>query len=258
MATKTYLIILLSFFCLPIYAQKNGSYHLTANQNWVLNQYRKFLKTSGIHIDSAVAIQQYAERLKAGCQIDCTSILSVEGLKLEGRRLNASQTELTFFTYTEKNNLGFVVQHSLSDVNHFDSVGFVNGSLNSFVEKAYRFIDENSYSGYSFYRLKQVDIDGRSTYSNIVKIEGASSQASVAVIPNPTSSDNINIRLTGFMQNKLNIVVTDVNGQTVYSRQNQDAPNSVFRLPVRYLSPGLYHIRVFNAEKYANTNFLVR
>jgi hypothetical protein len=54
--------------------------------------------------------------------------------------------------------------------NNFATVGFVNGSGTSTQPHSYTFVDKNVNSGTYTYRLKQIDFDGRSEYSNNVEV----------------------------------------------------------------------------------------
>ncbi|MEJ7678927.1 MAG: hypothetical protein WKG06_13945 [Segetibacter sp.] len=77
---------------------------------------------------------------------------------------------LHWATVTEQNNTGFEVQRS-SDAIDFSNIGFIetksmNGNSN--VKLDYNFIDMDHYAISNYYRLKQIDKDGKYTYSHIV------------------------------------------------------------------------------------------
>jgi hypothetical protein len=55
---------------------------------------------------------------------------------------------------------------------------------NSSVQLDYSAKDLNPYSGVSYYRLRQTDLNGNNTYSNIVSVNFAGSSA-ISVYPNP-------------------------------------------------------------------------
>ena len=88
--------------------------------------------------------------------------------------------ELIWRTATEVNNYGFEIyrcnQISVSESNKNEEVwnwvGFVNGNGNSNSPNYYFFIDSKlNTSGKYFYKLKQIDIDGKSEYSPIAEVE---------------------------------------------------------------------------------------
>lgn len=91
-------------------------------------------------------------------------------LPIELLSFNASPkgqvVETHWVTSTEINNEYFTVERSI-DAQHFTKVGRVQGAGNSTSKLSYSFIDDAPYSGVSYYRLKQTDFDGATTYSDI-------------------------------------------------------------------------------------------
>ncbi|KAB2909594.1 MAG: T9SS type A sorting domain-containing protein [Ignavibacteriales bacterium] len=79
------------------------------------------------------------------------------------------KVNLTWTTASETNNRGFDVERSSDNVN-FQSIGFVNGKGTSTSTNAYSFVDEKAANGTLYYRLKQVDFDGTTAYSNTVEV----------------------------------------------------------------------------------------
>jgi hypothetical protein len=81
--------------------------------------------------------------------------------------------KLSWQTETEVNNYGFEVQKSVAGRQNteWQIMGFVNGNGNSNSPKNYSFIDDQISTGKYFYRLKQLDNDGKFEYSSIVEID---------------------------------------------------------------------------------------
>lgn len=75
---------------------------------------------------------------------------------------------LNWVSYFESNNDRFEIERSENGIDFF-TIGSVKGELNSNRDKAYSFVDKNP-SIKSLYRLKQVDINGKSKYFNIITI----------------------------------------------------------------------------------------
>ncbi len=76
---------------------------------------------------------------------------------------------LTWTTATETNNDYFVIERS-STGGVFDSIGVIDGAGTSSTLRNYSFIDETSFLGIMYYRLRQVDFDRHSEVSNIVSL----------------------------------------------------------------------------------------
>ncbi len=99
--------------------------------------------------------------------------LPVELTSFSANVLNNS-VELNWNTATEVNNYGFEVER-LSNIKNITSeswemIGFVNGSGNSNSPKNYSFVDKTVSSSNYYYRLKQIDINGKIEYSKIVEV----------------------------------------------------------------------------------------
>jgi hypothetical protein len=79
---------------------------------------------------------------------------------------------LNWTTATEINNHGFEVERS-QDSESFYRIGFVQGVGTTTENQSYSFIDDIEYSGVKtyYYRLRQVDLDGRSQYSDVVNVD---------------------------------------------------------------------------------------
>ncbi len=80
---------------------------------------------------------------------------------------------LNWQTETEVNNYGFEIEkHEKANVKseEWEKVGFVNGHGNSNSPKTYSFTDKDILSGTYFYRLKQIDTDGKFEYSKEVEV----------------------------------------------------------------------------------------
>ncbi|MBK7267882.1 MAG: choice-of-anchor J domain-containing protein [Ignavibacteriales bacterium] len=77
---------------------------------------------------------------------------------------------LAWTTATETNNMGFEVERK-STTGSFEKVGYVSGNGTTTQAKEYAFIDAGLASGKYSYRLKQVDFDGTSEYSNAIEVD---------------------------------------------------------------------------------------
>ena len=79
--------------------------------------------------------------------------------------------DLLWITATEINNKGFYVERSSNITQGFKAIGYIASKAvagNSSNTLAYNLVDENPIQSINYYRLKQVDINGKFSYSNIV------------------------------------------------------------------------------------------
>ncbi|WP_299991715.1 T9SS type A sorting domain-containing protein [uncultured Pontibacter sp.] len=122
-------------------------------------------------------------------------------------------------TASELNNKGFEVQVSL-DGQNFRSLGFVDSKVNTTsLKQLYTFVDrEKGKLGTRYYRLKQVDLDGKFEYFSTKAVEfGAITANSIKAYPNPFHSElqlNIDSEATGDVQ----LTVTNTMGQQLMQR----------------------------------------
>jgi hypothetical protein len=98
---------------------------------------------------------------------------------------------LNWQTVMEENNSGFAVQVKTGNQDWKD-VAFVaskahSGSSNS--ELSYQYVDANNTKEISLYRLKQIDIAGKVSYSEIKSVRGQDQQITIlSVFPNPAKT----------------------------------------------------------------------
>ena len=74
-------------------------------------------------------------------------------------------------------------------------------------------MDRNPLNGINYYRLKQVDFDGRITQSELVDLY-YSLQGTITVYPNPTTG-NLNIVIVSVKSTRMTAKLTDVTGRVV-------------------------------------------
>ena len=124
---------------------------------------------------------------------------------------------LSWSTTSEINNRGFEVQYSFNGKD-FKDLGFVNSLKNSNTNALsnYQFTDSKNVGGNEYYRLMQVDKDGKFNYSNVVLIKGNQINALSlnAVYPNP-AKDKLNLIISSPANNNINVIITDLAGKIV-------------------------------------------
>ncbi len=91
---------------------------------------------------------------------------------------------LNWHTASELNNEGFEIQRSL-DGENWDKLAFVSGHGTTLEEQSYSYTDERPLSGINYYRLRQMDFDGREEYSKVVSVEVGFASKALTFFPNP-------------------------------------------------------------------------
>jgi hypothetical protein len=97
---------------------------------------------------------------------------------------------LEWRTATEQNNKGFAIERS-HDGSSYEQISFVNGAGNTNTVQSYSFTDYlpsfGGAGGSCYYRLKQVDFDGKFDYSNVIAIANSKANEGISIYPNPSS-----------------------------------------------------------------------
>lgn len=102
---------------------------------------------------------------------------------------------LSWKVATEDRNQGWQVERSVYDRAQYGSwqgIGFVPGRGSSTQPTAYTFRDQHVPAGKYGYRLKQIDLDGHSAYSNISPVSLSPATAlQLSINPNPVSAKSV-------------------------------------------------------------------
>ncbi len=122
--------------------------------------------------------------------------------------------DVTWATALEINNAGFEVMRSTDGVN-FSDLGWVAGHDNSTVTESYLFDDKVAQENVAYYyKLKQVDNNGKFVYTNIAEAMLTQDQSAFALYPNPTAND---LFLTlGSAGEEIKVIMYDMTGRAVY------------------------------------------
>jgi hypothetical protein len=155
---------------------------------------------------------------------------------------------LNWVTAAERDNDYFSVERG-GDDQRFEEIGQVKGSGNSTTLKYYDFMDTKPLVGTNYYRLRQVDFDGKFDYSPVQSVQIAASGA-VALLPNPlTLGENPTIYYDSRRETDLYISVFNAMGQQLLeNQQSVQKGNNLFPIDLSGLSPGIYTLRIQNGQ----------
>jgi len=154
-----------------------------------------------------------------------------------------SNVNVSWTTASESNNSGFEIQRRLSNQTDFQTITFVNSKAingNSSSAISYSYTDLNISTGVSFYRIKQINLDGTAKYTEIRQVDGSKIKAKTLVYPNPSAAGITNVIFT--TNDSRNIQVVDMAGQVVKSWSNYMGQE----LKIVSLKPGIYSVTVNN------------
>jgi len=135
---------------------------------------------------------------------------------------NENSVTLSWSTATETNNFGFSIERKNTSDEIWREAGFVAGFGTTTERRNYSFTDENLNMGAYSYRLKQVDLDGTTEYSEAIVVEVASPEEYVLLqnYPNPFNPST-KIAFSIPVASNVSIDIFNVVGERVASLVNQ-------------------------------------
>lgn len=153
-----------------------------------------------------------------------------------------TSVKLIWTTSTENDNNYFTVQRSqnATDWTDLEKMQAISNGGSGATYTAY---DNNPLTGVSYYRLKQTDFTGKSSYSEIKEINFAQSFASVIVFPNPAKGF---FTISGSELKNIQVAVYNNIGQIISLPQT--VQNSSITFNTYGLSKGIYFIRLSDAH----------
>jgi subtilisin-like proprotein convertase family protein len=137
----------------------------------------------------------------------------------------------------------FEIQRSIGSPSSFEVIHTLTDPRTIASTMAFQWIDHTAPSGQDlFYRIRQIDQDGTSSFS---AIRSAKLQLSAdwQLYPNPTSTD---IRLDGLITGSASMSIMHLDGRTVQHLSNINTQNPIY---VQDLPSGLYWIQISDEVK---------
>jgi uncharacterized repeat protein (TIGR01451 family) len=112
-----------------------------------------------------------------------------------------TEVSLNWATSNETNVKGFEVERS-KDGDYFETIGFIAAYSNTGMANLYSFTDKMPNSGNDYYRIKEIDFDGNSTYSAVKTVLFKDGNDWVlSLYPNPLSPSTLlffNLKKAGY------------------------------------------------------------
>ncbi|HLG35469.1 MAG TPA: T9SS type A sorting domain-containing protein, partial [Bacteroidia bacterium] len=153
------------------------------------------------------------------------------------------QVLVTWVTESETNNDYFIIERT-QDGQNFEKVGTHNGAGNSAATLHYSMIDAEPLKGLSYYRLRQVDFDGKESLSQLVAVNFSVNNV-LNVFPNPAQTE-IQYSFNAASDGVVLFELTDALGKTILSQKVnvQKGFNVSDPLSTRFIPQGVYLIQL--------------
>ena len=196
-----------------------------------------YVDVTGREFDNVISSQI----LEEAC---ATSTLPVSLRSFTAARTN-SNVLLKWETAIEENSRGFYIERNLSN-NVWQTLGFVstkamNGNSSSLLN--YEYSDINNAKGITQYRLRQIDINGKHSYSPIRAVRAGGQKGKTIIYPNPSNDGRINVVFAD-LNTIRDVSLLDMNGRV--TKQWKGVANNTIQID--NLTAGFYTIRIIDTE----------
>ena len=200
--------------------------------------------TLGFHHDLLVQVraQQNCLIFFRAFQISCIS-LPVSFKSFTAAR-NHSEVLLKWETAWEQNSNGFAIERNIQGT--WEQVAFVPSQApggNSIGALAYMFVDLNNVKGITQYRVKQVDFDNKSKFSDIRAVRGEGQAGNTVVYPNPSFDGRVSVVFEDATLIR-DASLSDMAGRIL--KQWKGITNN--NIQIDNLTPGMYSLRIVVPE----------
>lgn len=167
--------------------------------------------------------------------------LGANFLSFDGKLLKDNSVELKWDAAVDQKHRYFEVEKS-SDRQNFTAIGRIEGA------DPYILIDRNPFAGNNYYRIKEVDADGKEMYSKIINVVYNPSLLSVSLYPNPVINE-LNFKIKLNYADKVTVQVSDLSGRVISTLPlNVNSIEREYQINTAKLSPQVYVLKVINSK----------
>ncbi|GAB1395513.1 hypothetical protein MASR1M65_02880 [Saprospiraceae bacterium] len=171
------------------------------------------------------------------------------------RALKSGNTALLEWqTLSELNNAYFGIERSNDGINYHELVQMA-GTGNSNTAINYHYTDTHPAPGINYYRLRQVDTDGRYSYSPVRSLSYGSAK-DFSVIPTIAHSD-IRIELSSPVETDARIELIEVSTGRLLQTVTLESGTDSHTIAVSHLPAGMYFIKLQNGHELTTKRFVV-
>lgn len=200
------------------------------------------IKTSSFISPSTEAIVKYTEILQS-------STASNEALPVKFLSFSAAKSStgvsVQWATAEEINADVFQIERS-EDSRTWRTIGTVKAAGNSTSVNNYSFVDKNILNKVAYYRIKEIDIDGKHTYTDVKNVTNSvsSSASNVTIIP---TGNNVVVNFSKQVTGTVVVRLISFGGQVLAQQTYSQAPLQIV-FNRTYVNKGNYIVSVSNSS----------
>jgi hypothetical protein len=159
--------------------------------------------------------------------------------------LDGKVVDLTWTSAIEVNSDHIDIERSPDGANWI-ALGTVKAKGNSSIAVNYSFTDVSPIHGTNYYRLRLVDIDGKTAYSQI-RVVRTSLIEGLSVFPNP-SHDYVNLTLGSQYNGAITVRLVNQFGQVLQEKRFSNVAGTTVSFQVSTYSQGNYYLQVIQSD----------
>ncbi len=183
--------------------------------------------------------------------------LPVEMLTFDAN-LSNNDVLVSWTTASEINNHYFELERSLNNTEYFETIAFIEGNGNSNIQNHYSYVDTDVAEGVLYYRLKQVDFDGKWEYAGIRAITNLPNNDELVLVNQITEDNSVSFDLLNITGNYIVVEMFDITGRILYSKQFATDQSS-YKIRIGNEEPsGIYFIKVRDSKSTVSEKFLLQ
>jgi hypothetical protein len=218
--------------------------------------------TSQQHFLNLQTTTQYRAVVKNGACAEAMSsdatVTIICGLPLTWTSFDARRAGdnvyLEWQTAQEVNTSNFVIERNAGD-NLFQPIGTVAAQSPS---GHYTFTDHHAPVTALQYRIKQVDLDNRYSFSPIRNIQDVSGPPSLVLRNNPVTTGILSFDMKGYPEGNAAITIYHMNGKKIQSAHVRLKPgNNTIRVPMHGAAAGIYFMTIQSGSLYSQKKFML-
>ncbi len=168
--------------------------------------------------------------------------------------LKNSMAQFHWQTASESQNSHFQIQHA-TDGTVFKNIGQVEGAGTTLEPQEYTFTHRSPPTGLNYYRLQQVDYDGKYSYSKTISLYVGNEKGDIPLAAYPNPVDDA-IFLENKSEDMLSVELFDMSGKYLSRIEIDGAEKAT--LPVVGLETGLYYLKINDGRQVYMQRFVKR
>ena len=140
-----------------------------------------------------------------------------------------------------------------TDGSNFTSMAQQQPTANNGGSAVYVSADANPVTGFNYYRVRSTDINGKISYTNVVKVLVGTLKQDITIYPNPITDGMIHLQFTNMPEGKYKIRLLNKLGQVILQKQITRANGNGTEL-IKWdynLAHGMYQLEVTRPDESA-------